>query len=130
MRPHAARALLTLLAALALVSHARVAAADEARSVTYEVCHAEAYLAPDGNLTVRETWTVELEGVWDEVSWTVEAHGSAADTVAIVGAGEVVGETFVPYGMALDGSHAPGTYRTSGDLHRRMCTILDRKSVV
>ena len=111
---------LALASLLAAMGEAR---ADEAASVACDACHVEAYLMPDGNLSVVERWTVTFVGACHGIEWTIDTAHSDATNVAVTGAGEVVAGDLVAYDYAPGESHALGTYGTKGDFRRRTCTL-------
>lgn len=111
---------LALASLLAAMGEAR---ADEAASVACDACHVEAYLMPDGNLSVVERWTVTFVGACHGIEWTIDTAHSDATNVAVTGAGEVVAGDLVAYDYAPGESHALGTYSTKGDFRRRTCTL-------
>lgn len=116
---------LTLASCFVFAGEAR---SDESASVTYDACHVEAYLMPDGNLSVVERWTVTYLGEWYGVEWKIDTAHSTATNVAVVGAGEVVAGDMVAYDHAPGDSGGPGTYRTKGDFRCRTCTLSFDKS--
>ena len=112
-----------LIALASLFPAAGEAVADEAASVTHDACHVEAYLMPDGSLSVIERWTVTFAGTWHGIEWTVDTAHTGATSIAIVDAGEVAEGNLVSYEYEPGGSCVPGTYCTEGDFGRRTCTL-------